>query len=156
MTKVEDMVKSAAQPSIKPIRLRFNDDTPVVVVPQDEDRFMTTASDAAFACQQAQNMLRWKHEFDRFLARIHTWCNEKNKFVSRSYVAFSSEGLNVFVLTKGADYRFDIDDDVAKLDINLAKEFPQCPAEVSHFPEVPVESLSSFFHSAKALQVYGD
>jgi hypothetical protein len=71
-------------------------------------------------------------------------------------MAYSNEGLMLFILTKGASYRFDLDDMVSDLDIELAQRFPRCPTEVSQLPDTPVESLSSFFDSGKALQLYGD
>src|SRR3990172_5015939 len=90
-----------------PIRIHFRDDAPVVVTPDDEDRFVTTASEAARACRQAQDMLRWKREFDEFLAVVYRWCVRQKDVVSCAYVTFSPDGLQVFVVTSGDRYRFD-------------------------------------------------
>lgn len=150
------MTDVSSQTSAQPIRLHFSDRTPVVVTPEDEDRFMTTSAEAAIACRQAQEMLQWKNEFDRLLTRLHDWCREKKEQVARTYMAPSDGGLKVFILTKGPDYRFDFDDAISGLDIEVANRFGRCPTEVIHMPETPVSSLTSFFDQSKAWQIYGD
>lgn len=149
------MSNPSQQITNEPIRLHFSDQTIVVVTPDDEDRFTTTAAEAARACRQAQDNFQWRQEFNRFLAHIHGWCLARRESVTKAYVAFSNDGLNLFILTKGDGYRFDLDDMISALDIELAQEFQRCPTEVMHFPEAPVESLTSFLDSSKALQVYG-
>ena len=146
-----------AQVAAEPIRLNFKDTkTFVLVTPEDEDRFITTAAEAAQACQQAQHMLEWKREFDELLRHIHVWgCNHATE-VSRIYMAFSNDGLKVFVLTQGGDYNFDFDDTVSELDIELAKAFSRCPTDIMQLPETPVGALTSFFDTGKALQLYGE
>jgi len=138
-----------------PIRLHFSDQTKVVVTPDDEDRFMTTAAEAARACEHVQNLFQWKQEFDRLLTHVHGWCKARNETVSRAYLAATGEGLDVFLLTAGPEYRFDFDDLVSELDIELARRFKNCPSGVTHFPDTPSEPLSSFFDPSKALQLYG-
>lgn len=117
---------------------------------------MTTAAEAARACKEAEDLLKWNKGFQSFLGYINAWCRKRPTDVARAYMSFSNEGLDVFILTRGSAYRFDMDDEIADLDIILAQQFPRCPAEVSHFPELPTESLTSFFDPQKALQLYGD
>lgn len=143
------------KPSVEPIRLHFSDQTKVVVTPEDEDRFMTTAADAARACEHVHNLFQWKQEFDRLLAHVHAWCKVHRDDVSRAYLAATNEGLDLFILTKGSDYRFDFDDPISTLDIDLANRFKNCPSGVTHFPDTSTEPLSSFFDPSKALQLYG-
>ncbi len=151
------MTDSAPIVQAEPIRLNFKDaDVVVVVTPEDEDRFMTTAAEAAYACKQAQDMLQWKREFDKFLRYIHRWCERHDTQVSHAYLAFSADGLNVFILTRGSEYRFDFDDTVTGLDAELVRQYPRCPAELMLLPETPDESLTSFFAPGTALQLYGD
>ena len=142
-------------PTTEPIRLHFTDQTRVVVTPEDEDRFMTTAAEAARACRHVQDILKWKQEFDGLLRHVNEWCQAKVERVSSAYMTFSDDGLRLFLLSKGSGYRFDLDDMVSELDIEICNKFELCPTEVSHFPEAPIESLSSFFDAGQALQVYG-
>lgn len=143
--------------SAEPIRLHFQDiDTQILVTPDDQDRFVTTSSEAAKACRAAQNVLHWKQEFDAFLKYIHDWCAERTERVACAYLSFSSDGLKLFLLTHGSDYRFDFDDEVSDFDLELDKKFPNCPGEVMQLPETPVESLTSFFDPANAFQLHGE
>jgi len=144
-----------SQKSVAPIRLHFGDQTRVVVTPDDEDRFMTTSAEAAQACRSAQDTLKWKAQFDALLGCVHLWC-KGHAAVARAYLGFSNDGLKVFILTIGSEYRFDFDDAISELDMELAQKFPRCPTEVLHFPEAPVESLTSFFDAGSALQLYGN
>jgi hypothetical protein len=151
------MPKSETELRARPIRLHFTDvQTSVIVTPEDEDRFITTAAEAARACQHAQDALQWKHEFDQLLTQLYEWCRAHASDVSHAYMAFSPEGLHLFILTRGPGYRFDFDDAVSDLDIKLAERFPRCPTEFLQLPEVPIESLTSFFDPGKALQLYGE
>lgn len=148
-------MEQVSEPTTKPIRLHFCDQTRVVVTPEDEDRFMTTAAEAALACRNAQNILKWNQEFDGLLRHVHAWCQTMAEDISSAYIGFSGDGLSLFLLSKGTDYRFDLDDVVSDLDIDIANKFEKCPTEVTHFPEAPIESLSSFFDPGKAIQLYG-
>lgn len=150
------MAQTNRQVAVEPIRLSFGDERPVVVTPEDEDRFMTTAEDAARACEQAQDVLKWKKEFDRLLTYIHAWCLAHEGDVVRAYLAFSSDGLHVFILTSGDQYRFDFDDAVTALDIDLVDRFERCPTEITQIPSTPIGSLTSFFDPGATLQIYGD
>ena len=150
------MTKISPQTISQPIRLRFDDQTPVVVTSEDEDRFMTTSAEAAYACRQAENMLHWKNEFDHLLAFLHKWCAGKDKQVARTYMAISEDGLKAFILTRGPEYLFEFDDAISALDIEVAEKFERCPTEVIQMPETPAGSLTSFFYPAKAWQIYGD
>lgn len=148
------MTVDPSQLSADPIRLHFSDETRVVVTPEDEDRFVTTATEAARACQQAQNAVAWQREFDRFLTHVFEWCSARRETIAKSYLAFSPEGLELFLLTRGSDYRFDVDDIISELDIELAQKFPRCPTEITQLPEAPIESLHAFFDPGKSLEIY--
>ena len=157
MKKGETNLPPSATKGIEPIRLHFQDvETQIVVTPDDNDRFVTTSSEAAQACKMAQDALRWKPEFEALLKHIHDWCAEHTERVARAFLSFSSDGLKLFLLTHGSSYRFDFDDAVSEFDLELDKKFPNCPGEVMQLPETPVESLTSFFDPAKAFQLHGE
>lgn len=121
----------------------------------DEDRFFTTSKEAAFACKQAENVKEWREEFARFLAFVNTWCTAHSADVSMAYLGIREDGLKVFLVTPGSEYRFDFDDAVTDLDIQLAQKFTKVPAIVLHVPSTPHTNLSSFFPPESALVIYG-
>jgi hypothetical protein len=140
----------------QPIVLDFrNVKQPITVCPDDQDRFVTTASDAARACHFFDQLNQWLDDFKGFLAYVHDWAEAHSADVSRVYVAPGLAGLEVFVVTRGDGYRFDLDDDVSRFDLDLVGKFRRCPAHVMQLPDDSNETLQSFFSPEGALQVYG-
>lgn len=150
------MGKVSTTQGIMPLRLDFKSEKKVLVITEDEDRFTTTSQEAALACRRAQDEKDWSEEFKEFLAHINAWCKGRPDQVDRAYLGFGDEGLKVFLITKGDDYRSDLDDSVAELDTDLPRKFPNCPAYVMHLPNRPLEALKTFFSPPKALQLYGE
>jgi len=140
----------------EPIRLDFRSVDVVVVTGADEDRFVTTSRDAAIVCRQAQDSKEWRQEFESFLGHIHKWAEDHSDVVVRCYVGVSSEGLTVVVVVKGEEPRHDFDDVITDLDIELAREYPNCRADVLQSPECPPEAMIPYLSLADSLQVYGD
>lgn len=146
--------KETKMPS--PIRLDFQSVQQVVVTDKDGDRWVTTVREAAQACRSALDQKEWAEQFGAFLARIHEWAKEHADVVSAAFVGVSSEGLTGVIITKGQDYRYDFDDDVTELDIELANRFPSCRADVLHSPEGEPESRIPYIPLDRAVQVYGN
>ncbi len=140
----------------RPIVLDFrNVKKPILVRADDRDRFVTTEAEAARACQFFDQIHQWQGEFQQFLAHVHDWAGARAETVIRAYVAPALHGLEVFILTRGDGYRFDFDDEISKLDLELVESFPRCPAHVMQLPDDSPEALQSFFSPDKALQVHG-
>ncbi len=149
------MGKTATTEKMKPLRLDFRSEQTVVVVPEDEDRFVTTSRDAAHACRRAADEHEWRSEFHRFLTELNAWCQAHSRRIDRGYLGFGDEGLKVFLVTKQPEYDFTLDDGVSQLGVELDTQFPGCPADVMHVPDKPLKDLYSFFSPSKALQFYG-
>ena len=141
-----------------PIRLSFESKQHVVVIPENEDRFLMTSQAAAHACQQAEKKHEWDAQFKEFLGFINGWCGVRNEKVRACFVTIGDHSLNVLVLLQSNDYDFDFDDDLAELDLALFQKFPLCKADVIQIPNqsaLTVE-LSLVQLSSEALVVYGD
>lgn len=141
---------------VEPLRLDFQSVQQVVVTGNEGDRWVTTVRDAAHACRSALDQQQWKEEFERFLAHIHQWAKNHGDIVSAAYVGVGSEGLTGVIVTKGLDYHFDFDDCVTKLDIELARRFSNCRADVLQSPEGEPEARIPYISLERAVQVYGD
>lgn len=137
----------------KPITLDFRSQQSVVVVPDDEDRFVTTSCQAAKACKQEADSEEWDKQWDDFLFHIHKWCERNATFVQAGYVSVGDTGLNVLICTKSQDYDFSIADDIVTLDVELAQHFPACPADVM---QVPDQKALKVELPSEAVLVYGD
>lgn len=136
-----------------PIRLRFESREQVVVIPDDEDRFVITEGEAARACKRAVDDKEWKEQFDPFLLFIHDWCEEHASDVKAGYVTIGDIGLNVLICIKSKDYSFDIEDTLVELDFALADQFPSCETEVM---QIPNQDTLTDVLSSEAMMVYGD
>lgn len=141
---------------IEPIHLNFQSVRQVVVIAEDgRDRWVTTVEEAAQACRSALDQQEWQKEFEAFLGRIHEWAKEHNE-VSAAFVGINSEGLTGVIITKGTEYRYDFDDEITTLDIELAEKFPNCRADILQSPEGEPESRIPFIAVERAVQVYGN
>jgi hypothetical protein len=140
----------------EPIRLDFQSVQQVVVTGKDGDRWCTTVKEAAAACRSALNEKAWEEAFQGFLSSIHEWSKLRSDKVEATYLGISSEGLTGVVITKGTDYRFDFDDEVTALDIDLAEKFPACRADILQAPEGDPISRIPYISIENACLVYGN
>lgn len=140
----------------EPVRLSFESKQQVIVVPENEDRFLTTASAAALACQQAEAGKEFRSQFEDLLAFVHEWCEGQAAKVRACYLTVGDVGLNVIVCLQGDDYDFEFDDPIAELDLEIFRRFPKCKVEVMQIPnqealtdQIPTASTS------EVLLIYG-
>ena len=136
-----------------PIHLNFRSIKQVVVEPEDENRFMMTAKEAARACEIAQNEKELREQFSQVLLSLKEWSEYRSSRVVATYVYPGDGFLNVLICTRGGDYDFDFDDEVTDLDIALTKQFGWLTAEVMQAPESARDGHTSL---EKAICVYGD
>lgn len=148
------MSKAAAKEKVQPLRLDFRSEQTVVVVPEDQDRFVVTSREAARACRRVADEEEWRSEFNDFLAKVHGWCEQHSEGINGAYLALGDEGMKVFLVTVKDEYDFSLGDEVAKLGIELAGLFPGCPADVLHVPNMDLKDLHSFFSPSTAMQLY--
>jgi hypothetical protein len=127
------------------IRLKDGDESSVFVDITDKDTFITTASMAAHACKNQQEVIEVWETFKLFVAHVREWASKKTDLVRRVYVGGDGGNLKVFVILKGDDYNFDFEDELIDLRFALHEKYPSIPCDVLQLPDVPQERLSGFF-----------
>lgn len=134
-----------------PIRIDFKSEESVLVISDDEDRFLMTSRDAALACKQGEHLLEWQSQFNPFLLFLRKWCEAHSEQVRTGYLTIGDSSLNVLIFIFKEDYDFEFEDALVELDAALAEKFPRCSAEVLQIPkqkpltsELPHEAL--FFY----------
>jgi hypothetical protein len=137
----------------RPIHLNYRSVKQVLVEPEDQDRFMMTAKEAARACKQAEDEKGWVDRFNEFLIFLGEWCKAHSADVAAGYVDIGDGGLDILICTEGAGYREDFEDTLTDLDLDIVKKFPWCVAEVAQIPCKAKEGQMSF---ERAILVYGD
>jgi hypothetical protein len=137
----------------EPVQLHFESTKQVVVVADNEDRFVTTSAEAARACKQAQDSVEWNRQWSEFLFHIHEWCKRHDAKVEAGFVTVGDSALNVLICIRGETYDFDLEDELADFDLELCKRFPVCRAEVL---QIPNQGEVKTGLSGEAILVYGD
>lgn len=117
-----------------PIRIDFKSEAQVLVIADDEDRFLMTSRNAALACKQGEHLLEWQSQFNSFLLFLRKWCQSHSEQVRTGYLTIGDSSLNVLIFTFKEDYDFKFEDALVELDTALAEKFPRCSAEVLQIP----------------------
>lgn len=147
------MANDRTQAQDKAIRLDFRSVEQVVVVPEDEDRFMTTMREAAIACKKAQSEKEFKEEFDKFLIFLRDWFAEHEDRIRVGYVGVGDGTLNILACTRSSEYDFEFDGKLTDFDLEIVARFPWAIVDVIQLPSCAAESAISL---EKAILVYGD
>ncbi len=137
-----------------PIRLDFKSERKVVVTPSDENRFVLAEREAAQACQYAENLTEFSTAFQACLLHLREWAEAHADDVRGCYVSVGMEGIKAFVVMSGTAYRYDLDASINALDREIAQKFPFVIVDVLQLPETGPDSLSTFFSTSSAIQVY--
>jgi hypothetical protein len=124
-----------------------------MVTPEDQDIFFISAERATEACRDAVRHDERVARFGRgFLLPLHEWCVAHAASVSACYIPLPAGHVQVFVVTTSPRFDFGLAEEVAALEMQLAKAGWR--VGVSQLPAADKESLSTFFNSEGALEVY--
>jgi hypothetical protein len=137
-----------------PIQLDFRSERKVVVTPKDENRFVLAEREAAQACQHANSLAEFSESFQGFLVHLREWSEAHADNVKACYVSVGMEGIKAFLVVVGEHYRYDLDDMINALDVEIANKFPIIIVDVLQIQETGQDSLSTFFSPTNAMQVY--
>lgn len=133
-------------------RLSFEDGE-IVVTPKDRDIFLISAEKATEACRNAiqldQRIMRFESEF---LFPLYQWCAERADRVCACYIPLPGSHIQVFVVTNSPQFDFDLAEEIAALERNLAQSGWR--VGVSQLPNGDDRTLATFFNPEGALEVY--
>jgi hypothetical protein len=83
---------------------------------------------------------------------LHTWCVQHADRVASCYVPLPAGHVQVFVVTNRPRFNFGLAEEVAALELQLAKGGWR--VGVSQLPNVNEDGLSTFFKPEGALEIY--
>lgn len=127
----------------------------MVVSPRDRDIFLISAEKATEACRNAvQQDRRIKQFEEEFLTPLNDWCVAHADRVKACYIPVPEGNVRVFIVTNSRQFDFDFAEEVAALELRLAK----AGWEVGSFqlPLADDGSLATFFNPDGALEVYAE
>jgi hypothetical protein len=135
-----------------PARLSF-DGGKVVVMPKDYDLFFLCA-------EKATELHRKPIERDKRISRfmsdlivpLHEWCVARKDLIESCNLPIPGIHIQVFIVTKSKKFDFDLADEMAALELGLARAGWRIG--VMQLPDAPPESQAPFFDATEALQVY--
>src|ERR1700722_12448863 len=126
-----------------PIRLSYRDGQ-ALVTPEDQDIFFISAERATEACRKAVRLDERVARFKRgFLLPLYKWCAARAKRVSACYIPLPARQEPVFVVTVAPQFDFELAEEVAALEMQLAKA--GWSVGVSQLPRAYEKSLATFF-----------
>lgn len=143
---------------VDPLQLNWNDgERQVVVSPEDEDRFVVTCQDAAEACLQSREVLKWSHTFQKVLSFIRNDLDQSIERVMSCFVGPADGHLACFVIAKSSSFDFELAEVLADLEREIATAFPDFTyIRVQQIPRsTDTEILNTFFDPGKTIQIHG-
>ena len=137
-----------------PIRLTWDDNIPVLITPEDENRFMMESQGAISACQFQMAQRAFLDRFkEKLLPAVHEWCVSHQDQVRACYLTLTGQVMMGFVVSASRSYDFDLSDPVADLEFQLYQD--NWPIEVIQIPNGDPDTVQTFFDPERSILVYG-
>jgi hypothetical protein len=136
-----------------PVRLSYSDGQ-VIVTPEDQDLFFSSAERAAEACKEAvRNDERISNFKAGFIVPMRDWCEKNKRAVSACYLALpDSSVLPVFVIGVNERYDFELAEELSK----MSREFDAkgWAVHASQIPHCGQDILEGYFNLDESLQIF--
>jgi len=130
-------------------------DKKVLVVPEDEDRFLVSVDAAVKACQAADKTLQFGRQFrDILLPRLGLWISDRADKLKKAYLTVREEGLLFVAILARAEYDRELEDDLSELDIAVARDphLDLIDLEVLALPNASDAAHASFLNPEATLE----
>lgn len=137
------------------IQLRWGDKKKrVVVIPEDEDRFILTVEAAIRACNVAVEYSAFMPVFRNLLTRLGEWTRQYKKQILDAYLTVRDAELMFVVVKKTREYDREFEDLLTSLDIRIAqdKDFEMINLSVFGLPKSPAKSVAAFLSPQNTLK----
>lgn len=139
----------------KPIQIDGTDDeSQVVLCPQNEDRFVLSFKDTVIFAQWG---LGWQAFVDEMRALIeHTkeWSRENSALILNTFLTRRDGELAVIVVPSAGKFDIELSQRIVSLDIELAEKFQRCSCRVMQVPASVPQDLCNFVDPSNAYHVY--
>ncbi len=129
-------------------------DTPVVVTPEDENRFILRLHEAVEACRAYLERERFEAQFRLLLEKLAQWLREHESFVHQAFLTERDRGLLFLVVQRSPQYDKDLEEALTQLDLQIARdaELDLIPLSVLAVPDAGNEVLSTFLSPRLRIQ----
>lgn len=137
------------------IREEADGERQYVLHPEDDDLFVRTGRQVIEGCRLGISIEVWLDELRAMFDSVHEWVKEQG-LASRIVACVAvprGVGTGLFFVPRGESFDFDLADQLAKLNINLMRQFNVGPVEIHQLPE---DELDRFVVSEAAIEIYRD
>lgn len=131
----------------EPIKLNYQEKgRRVLVTPEDEDRFGLTVQEAIDACRARDHSYKFTKQFEAMLEVLMTWYHCHDADVDKAFLTVHDSRLLFLVVTKHTAYNAEFEDELTKLDLEIAQneKYDVVVLNVLALPPVSMQALSSF------------
>jgi hypothetical protein len=145
---------STAEAIRRPVALQNRSSRPILIVPEDEDRFVIPEKVAVKACNDELDRSRREQEFsEEFLVPMIAWCESNKSKVRGCYVASQDRYVvSVFVVTTQVKYDFEFSGKLVELSRHFRDK--DWSVQFNQVTSCSESELSSFFDIESSLEVY--
>jgi len=136
------------------LKLILKDETgQILVVPEDQDRFVIKVNRLVSACRHEQQRERFEAQFRVLLDQIAKWLKNRDE-VDSAYLTLRDGGLAFVAVTKHAEYNEQFDDALSELDLKIASDvdLDLISLNTISLPNVSRDSMSSFLDRSVVLE----
>lgn len=133
------------------ILLDENASDEVMVVTRDDDRFVTTATEAARACRAHDDQLNFGNQFEHLLEMLAGWVQDRLPSISSAFITVRTVDILFVVVQKQVAYDADLVDQLTDIDILVAtaEEYSLIEMNVVSMPAVSQEAATAFLASGQ-------
>ena len=110
-------------------------DRPVVITPDDEDRFVKTCRWVVEASKLGLSRDVWLRELHSMFSRVQRFCDEHQRLVRFCFAYKRDDQIGIYFVPREGKYDFDLSERMTELDIELAEKHQACLCDVFQIPE---------------------
>ena len=119
------VTKTQQQPIFLDVSL--GGDTPVVVVPENQDRYVLSLKDAIEACVGSQQQpyavfVEFQKQFQAMLDHVGAWLRQRQDKVHEAYLTVRDSDVLFLLVQKSPTYDRQIEDELTDLDLAIAQD----------------------------------
>ncbi len=113
--------------SIEPIRLLYSQkDSEVVIVPEDEDRFVVSVEDAIIACRiHEQFKTLFQKQLNHLNDLLGKWLQGQCSKVYKAFLTLQDARMLFLVVMKEKQYDSQLEDQLTDIELSIAQD-PEC------------------------------
>ena len=123
-------------------------DRKVMVVWENEDRFMTTVEDAARACHQASQNKVFQEQFSRLIDHLAAWVRQYQERFAHAFLTMRDYGLLFVVVQRDTPMDVVLNERLLDLDLEVSQdpEFDLVCFDTMPLPRASVEGMWAFLN----------